>query len=100
MADCCVKIISVLIKVVLSISDITIRSMGRDSGVVVLTVNSVQFSLWNTAMPREAFLNSMSSVLHNGFCLSLLPNVYVHMGKFSKKISQFNHSSYVRMLEV
>lgn len=98
--DCCVKTICVLIEVVLSISDITIGSMGRDSSVAVLAVNSVQFSLWNTAMPREAFSNSLSSVLHNSFCLSLLPNLYVHMGKFSKIISQFNHSSYVRMLEV
>lgn len=42
----------------------------------------------------------MSSVLCNSFCLSLLPYLYVNMDKLSKIISQFNHSSYVRMLNI
>lgn len=43
-SDCCVKIISVLIKIIFSTSDVTIRTMVCDFGVVVFTVSSVQFS--------------------------------------------------------
>lgn len=100
-SDCCVKTISVLIRVMLSTSDTTVRTMGYDFGVEVLTVlQSVQLSLWNIAVPRKAFFNSLSSVLYNSFCLSLLPNLCVNVGKLSKIISQFNNLSYVRMLKV
>lgn len=41
-SDCCVKTISVLIKVMLRTSDIAVRTVGYDLGVVVLTVSSVK----------------------------------------------------------
>lgn len=42
MSDCCVKTVSVLIEIMLSASDLTLRVMDYDLGVVVLTVSSVK----------------------------------------------------------
>lgn len=39
---CCIKTIPILIKAMFDTSDIILRTMGYDLGVVVLTVSSVQ----------------------------------------------------------
>lgn len=101
MADCSVKTISVLIKIILSIPGITVRVMCYDLGVVALTVSSVGISVSEILLHLEKpFFNNLSSVLDNSFYFRLLPCLCDHLSKLLKIISQFKHLSHVRILEV
>lgn len=100
-ADCSVKTISVLIKIILSIPGITVRVMCYDLGVVALTVSSVRISVSEIWLHLEKpFFNNLSSVLNNSFYFSLFPCLCDHLSKLLKIISQFKHLSHVRILEV
>lgn len=101
MDDCSVKIISVLIKVILSTFGITVRVMVYDLTVVVLAISLVRISASDVPIHLEKpFFNNLSSVLDKSFSFSLLTCLCDHLSKFTKIICQFKCLSHDRFLEV